>query len=102
MIINRKSKFRINKTKDEALNLLKKINFKGWNLISYSNDTLIYKISISFRSWGEKVEIKIFDKNKISSVIEISSKPILFTTLFDYGKSDDNINKIKDLLEVDY
>ena len=49
---------------------------------------------MSFSSWGEELEIKIEQITPDRCLINLSSKPILSTTLVDYGKNKRNIKKL--------
>ena len=54
------------------------------------------KTGFSLKSFGEKVEIKI---NPKTNEVLISSKPSVSTTLFDYGKNLENVQKILNYLK---
>ena len=54
------------------------------------------KTGFSLKSFGEKVEIKI---NPKTNEVLISSKPSVPTTLFDYGKNLENVQKILNYLK---
>lgn len=77
---------------------------KGWERVFSDklSKKIRYKISFSFKSWGETVEVCISQINQNSSLVEIISYPILFTTLFDYGKNRHNINFVKEVLGISY
>ncbi len=87
--------------RDILLKIKKELNYK---IIKEDKTNLIieYKVPISFKSWGEKVKIQIFDNKDGTSIVEISSRPIFFLTLLDYGKNRQNINQVKNLLSVNY
>lgn len=88
-ILNEKSKFWVDSKPDELFQKLDNhLKPKGWKKTLRSNSQLKlkYRIRTSFKSWGEILTIKISEVESQKSLIEITSKPILFTTLLDYGK----------------
>ena len=63
----------------------------------YDQENDLYKARTrsSLFSWGERVIIRLteFDQSKLQ--LSVSSKPVLKTTLVDFGKSAVNIHNIK-------
>lgn len=57
------------------------------------------KTGFSLKSYGEIIEVNINPKNK---EISISSKPYLPTTFLDYGKNLENVQKIREYLEISF
>ena len=61
-----------------------------WTLKTQSSNELLYKTNFNWKCWGETVHIK-----KIGYVTIIESKPVVFTTLVDYGKNYQNVQLVK-------
>ena len=104
-LIEEHSKFEVDLSIEEAVSQLnKKLEIKGWRRVlnSNSHDNIRFKIKTSFKSWGEILSIKISKVNSDKSNIEVTSKPILFTTLLDYGKNRKNVNKVKEVFNINY
>lgn len=82
-------------SKLELDELMNKIEEKSkWKLIKKSTDNLVYKSNFnSLKSFGEIISINLSEKE-----VSISSKPILFTTIFDFGKNYENIKFIKSII----
>lgn len=70
---------------------------KEWEMAS-EPDTIRLKTSYSWKSWGEKVQIRIKKLNEELSEIIIESKPINPITLWDFGKNQENIIYLHKLL----
>lgn len=92
--------FTVDKSIGETIKILEtKIPGK---INSYSfkyNDKLDFyktKTGATTRSWGEIIIVKLTRTDALHTVLHILSKPILKTTLIDYGKSSMNIQKIKE------
>jgi len=75
--------------------ITKAIEELGWNIVEQSPNRIQITTSPSFLSWGENVEIVIRGQSK-GTHISIISEPNL--QLFDWGKSEDNINLLLDVL----
>lgn len=66
----------------------------NWKLITKSNSTLIYKSKADFfKSFGEVIKVS---NEKDYTVL--SSKPLVFTTIFDFGKNYQNLNFLKSII----
>ena len=79
----------------ESLRLIRKCRIVEENR---SQGKIIARTGITWKSWGE---IITFDIRKMNDVIqvEISSRPVVRTTLVDYGKNLENVEKIASFLE---
>jgi hypothetical protein len=64
-----------------------------WILKFKSPTELVFNTTFNLKCWGEVIEIK-----KIGNVVLLKSKPVIFTTLVDYGKNYQNIQKLKSFL----
>ncbi len=66
----------------------------NWTLINKDDRKLVYKSNFnSIKSFGEIITIYPNKKETI-----IISKPVLFTTLFDFGKNYENLKIIKSII----
>jgi hypothetical protein len=104
-VIKEQSVFDVNLSQNDILRKLSQnIDNRKWSKAVNSDPSigLKYKIRTSFKSWGEIVFIKVSEITEKKSVIRITSKPLLFTTLLDYGKNRNNINYVKEILGVSY
>lgn len=92
--------FTANKSIEETIKILKnkisdKINSYPFK---YNNKLDFYKTKTgaTTRSWGEIIIVKLTRIDGLHTELHILSKPVLKTTLIDYGKSSMNIQKIKE------
>lgn len=79
----------------EAINQLSRITFKQED---YSTGTLIANSRITWSSFGEQIifNIDAIDDNKTQ--VRFTSRPLVSTTKFDYGKNLENIERIRHYL----
>lgn len=56
------------------------------------------KVGMSFKSWGEKVTIELSPADDGATRAVLSSQASLGTTMVDYGKNYDNVQRVKDWL----
>ena len=70
---------------------------KAWE-VATEHDTIRLKTNFSWKSFGEKVQIQIKKLNNELSEISIESRPINPLTIWDYGKNQENILYLKNLL----
>jgi hypothetical protein len=56
------------------------------------------KVGMSFKSWGERVTIELAPEGDGATRAEIGSRASLGTTMVDYGKNYDNVQRVKDWL----
>jgi hypothetical protein len=85
----------IEDTKDIIENVLPyKVNSYKFK---YDREQGLYKAKTgaTLRSWGEIIVIKLVQLDNYKTQLSVLSKPLLKTTLIDYGKSSMNIQKIK-------
>lgn len=59
--------------------------------------TMAIKTGISLRSWGEKLEVALA-ADPAGTRVEVRSAAKLGTTLFDYGKNAENVEKVVALI----
>ncbi len=67
-------------------------------VIASGADTISFKTNSTWKSYGEKVQIRIKELNEESSEIMIESKPINLLTFWDFGKNQENVIYLKNLL----
>ena len=68
---------------------------------SQKEGALDAKIGASWKSWGELVSIRLRESSNGIIDVEISSKSAVRTTILDYGKNLDNIEKIARIIRED-
>ena len=87
----------LNKSKDDFVQDLKS-GFKklNWSIKNESDSEINASNKINFLSWGEKIIIKFLDSNRVS----ITSKCVLPTQRFDWGKNGKNVNSLLSLLNI--
>ena len=74
--------------------------FKGKIRSSKIDDGLIFATTkISWKSFGEKIEIRLKKKNQESTEIKITSSPSFPITIVDYGKGRENILSFIDYMK---
>ena len=56
------------------------------------------RAGMSWKSTGEKININLYKNNNNLTLIRISSKPLLKTTIIDLGKNLENVNTIKNYI----
>ena len=79
----------------EALDRLPRIDLKQ---INQSEGTLIANTRITWESFGEKIVLNIQTSNNNTTKVLFKSRPLIQTTMFYYGKSLANIERIKQFL----
>ncbi len=75
------------KSDDLRIAVKETFNTLSWKVKEESQDLIIASVSYNFRSWGEKVLINFLPNNSIS----ITSKCVLPTQCFDWGKNKANV-----------
>ncbi|MCT2534823.1 hypothetical protein NC661_04210 [Aquibacillus koreensis] len=67
----------------------------------YTNGTGIIhvKTKVNIRTWGEKITFRVQKVSDEVTKVWVESKPVIPTTLLEYGKSLKNINAITSYLE---
>jgi len=54
---------------------------------------------MSFKTWGEKITITVRPLENEYNEYKITSRPALSTTLADFGKNFQNVNRIEGLIK---
>ena len=86
--------------------ILRDYNFQNYThfslkseLPSYNNGvTFRFSNSVSFTSWGEDIIITMFPDYNGSLHVDISSECSMPTQIIDWGKNEENLNKISSYL----
>ena len=86
-------------TKEQIKDLLTHDRYFSKSEIQETDEGLLVRTGVSWKSWGETIQIVIVSSGEHQNIIEIKSKPALGTTLVDYGKNAKNISKIIELIE---
>lgn len=68
-------------------------NGKIKNQSSTSNE-IIVRLGVSAKSWGNLVKYKLTKINDNTTLVEVHSRSLLFTTIIDYGKNREHIKSI--------
>ena len=57
------------------------------------------KVGVSFKSWGERVRIELSPEGEGSTRAQVTSRASLKTTMADYGKNRDNVQRVTEWLQ---
>ncbi|MBK9980886.1 MAG: hypothetical protein IPP15_00435 [Saprospiraceae bacterium] len=68
--------------------------------IQQGENMVTLKSGLNWFSWGERILINVKAAHNSLTTYEISSEPVLKTTLVDYGKNLENINRIEKILNT--
>lgn len=60
--------------------------------------TVELKVGVSFKSWGERVRIELSPEGEGATRAQVTSRAALKTTLADYGKNRDNVQRVTEWL----
>jgi len=66
---------------------------------NHSLGRIIAEAGLNWKTWGDTISFEISDTGEGSSRIRISSRPAARTTIVDFGKNLQNINRIVSFLE---
>ena len=86
-------------SKDEFISRLSKDKIMSRMKLKINDETLKLNSGITWKSWGEKIAIKISSASEGMFKYEIQSKPKLPITIIDFGKNLENILMIKKLVK---
>ena len=92
---------------NELIHFLKeRLKKKRWRLIqeSESEDETVLKFRspMNWKSWGEIIYIRLFTGWQSRLNMEITSIPIVSTTLFDYGKNKNNVDMVSKMIKANF
>ncbi len=88
-------KSELNKT--ELVNKLKTDSIAG--TITEIENGLVLKTGISMSSWGEKIKINLLSKGDNDFDYQVSSSPLMWITIIDFGKNLENVEHIESLIK---
>jgi hypothetical protein len=90
----------VESARDRVIDALNRLGARGVRVVKSSLSSIVIRgrISISWRSLGEIVYVDITAANRDSANINVMSRPLLPTTLIDYGKNAENAQAIVSLL----
>jgi len=95
----RKGKFRTKLNREEVINkLMTALGTSNMKMNDIENE-VSWNTGITLKSWGEKIMIKLISKTDSEYEYEISSAPLLKTTLIDGGKNIQNVNHIESIFK---
>ena len=101
--VNQAEKLLIPHPYEQAFNLVRtsiEDSIQGKLIASNTNTGVITaKTRMSWLSWGEKITISLEKDTDSTTNVWIQSKPFIRTTIVDYGKNKDNINKLVESLQ---
>jgi|GEM_PF-6176777 hypothetical protein len=84
---------------DEAFDLfvaeLATGKFSGDVQLERGSGSIVLRTKVTGKSFGEIVKVYINKSDSASSIVTISSKPLISTTLVDYGKNAENMEIIR-------
>jgi hypothetical protein len=80
---------------ESSVQAVKGLNIKATNK---QQGTIIARTSVTWKSFGEDIVYSLSQTDSSETVVRLSSKPLLATTLADYGKNFDNVEKIQSYL----
>lgn len=78
----------------QARSTLVRLHARNIRVARTEMPTLLAHMPSSFWSFGEKIRIAFHDLQDGTVEVEISSRPVLVTTIVDYGKNLDNVEAI--------
>ncbi len=80
----------------ESLDLIKNCNIREQDR---SHGKIVAKTTINWKTWGDTISFDVAPMDNGHIKIDISSRPTARTTLVDFGKNLENVEKIKSFLE---
>ena len=66
-----------------------KVTFEDFN-----RGVIRAKTPLNISTWGDVIEFELYKVSEETTMVRVKSKPVLATTIIDYGKNLENINKI--------
>lgn len=86
--------------KNELIDKLKLDPTTGKMKMTDIENGVLLKTGMSTKSWGEEIKIILTSNKNSIFKYQVSSSPKLITTIVDYGKSIENINKIESVIKI--
>jgi hypothetical protein len=53
------------------------------------------KVGMTMKSWGERVVVELTADDESTTTAQVSSRASVGTTMVDYGKNHDNVERVK-------
>ncbi len=88
----------VNVSKQEFIEKIKYDNVLNKMKLTYLDNGIKLSSGLTWKSFGEKITVFINPKSEGQYEYTVSSEPKLKTTMFDYGKNLENINRIEMVL----
>jgi hypothetical protein len=88
----------LNKT--DLINKLKNDPIIGKMKMTEIKNGILLKSGVTWKSWGEEIKIILKTDNETEFEYQISSNPKLKTTIVDFGKNLENINRIENVIKT--
>jgi len=95
LMLKQNGTFQSTLTKTELIQRLKTDPFFRQMKISETETGVVLKSGATWTSWGERVFVSINPINDGHTEIQVESKPLVFTTLFDTGKNLENVVRME-------
>ena len=97
--VNQTKNLKSNLNRKDLINKLKTDPIIGKMKMIEIENGIILKTGMTLQSWGEEIKIILKSNQKNNFEYQVSSRPKLKTTLVDYGKNLENINRIENVLK---
>jgi hypothetical protein len=97
--VNQTKSLKSELSKIELIEKLKLDPIIGKMKMNETENGIVLKTGMSWKSWGEEIKIILKSIKDKEFEYEISSNPRLKTTLVDYGKNLQNVNKIENVIK---
>jgi hypothetical protein len=65
----------------------------------HSGGRILARTGINWKTWGDTISFEVSASRKRSSKIRVSSRPTAMTTIVDFGKNLQNVNRIVSFME---
>lgn len=98
LILKQNGSFKSPLNKAELIQRLKTDPFFKQMKITQTETGIVLKSGATWTSWGEQVFIAVNPKVDGISEIQVESKPLVFTNLFDTGKNLENVVRMERLM----
>jgi len=96
--VAQKTQIQTTLSREEIIDRLKRDPRIGKMVLKADGDMIELDSGATWRSWGERILLKIHQHDGNTLLVEIQSKPKVFTTVVDYGKNKDNVDLITELI----
>jgi hypothetical protein len=97
--VNQTKSLKSELSKIELIEKLKLDPIIGKMKMNETEKGIVLKTGVTWKSWGEEIKIILKSIKDKEFEYEISSNPRLKTTLVDYGKNLQNVNKIENVIK---